>query len=107
MGFISMVSKVKIQEKNTERLKFQDFKNDRYITPPKVTRHVLSGQIPPATTPLYHRQQLCKVLSPSKLPVKGYCQETKFSLCVNCDLDLGDMNLNESHAVLKCHPDKK
>ena len=35
-------------------------------------RHILIGQIPPATTPLYHGQQLCKVLSQSKIPVNDY-----------------------------------
>ena len=34
--------------------------------------------ITPAATPLYNGQQLCKVLSPAKLPVKGYGPETNF-----------------------------
>ena len=32
----------------------------------------------PATTTLYHGQQLYRLLSPSKLPVKGYSTETHF-----------------------------
>ena len=43
--------------------------------------YVLIGKILLATTPLYHGQQLCKVISPSKLPVKGYGQETNFYMC--------------------------
>ena len=42
-------------------------------------------------------------LSPSKLPVKGCGLETHFFLCVNCDLDLGDVTLSLGMTPLGHH----
>ena len=42
-----------------------------------ITRHVVTGQIPPATT-TPDGLQLCEVPSPSKLPVKGNGPEKEF-----------------------------
>ena len=63
---------------------FQDCKLDVIIT-----RHVLTGQLTPPPPALYHGQQLCKVLSQSKLPVEVYGPETNFCYVWTVTLTLG------------------
>ena len=64
-----------------------------------LTRHVLTGQIPPETTIPGDGQQLCEVSSPSKVSVIGNIVRKK-SPCVNCDLDLGDMTMSQGHDTI-------
>ena len=72
-----------------------------------ITRHVLTvkrtNNPPPATTPFNHGQQLYKELSHSSYLWKVIKPRNKFSLCVNCDLDLGNMTLSEGHNTNVLH----
>ena len=48
-------------------------------------------------TPLSPGQQLCEILSRSKMAVKNYNGPDRFLVCVHYDLDLGDMTFGQGH----------
>ena len=80
------------------------YRDDNYDKEIKelITRHVLMGQIPSQQHPSIMDNNCVKYyLHPSfQVTCQRLWPRNKFSLCVNCDLDLGDMTLSESHNTI-------
>ena len=65
-----------------------------------LTRHVLTGQIPPpSSSPLSWTTIVQSIIS-IQVTCERLWPRNKFSLYVNCDLDLGDMTWSESHDTI-------
>ena len=66
-------------------------------------RHVLNGQIPPATTTPVSWTTIKWSIIPIKFNSKELWPRNRFQVNVHCDLDLGDMTLGQSHDTSLSH----